>query len=531
MENKTTPDLHVLPLFLKALLILSLVLGIFLRFYHLDQKIYSNDETFSTTYIFGQRFLAVDDSVVGVDELQKYQWINPDISFNQSIQRLVVEPYVFPPVFSVGMRIWSELGTHIFSNPLIIQRSFSAFISLFVLVGIYWLCWELFEFHLAAWIATALVAVSPFHLQYAQVVRPYSLLAVVTLLSSAALLRAMRTKTKLSWVIYGITAIGGLYSNVLFGFVLIAHGAYVFLTERFRFNRNLICYLLASACSGLIFLPWFYLFMASGMSSYSVDQVSSRIPLLSLIKVWIDNIVTTFVDFYDPWAGLTQNLRYLQLFFTPLILIITGFSFYLLFKKNLERVWLFILTLIGMTGVLLMLKDIITGGSITTRFRYLIPTVLGLEIVVSYFLANWLTSKQSWQRTFGKVAASAVLLSGIISCVIIAQTPSWSAFGSPHYPAVARTINQATRPLVITDNLGRAFTLSYLLDSKVQFKILTKKASSVNVPDGYSDVFLLEVSKGLLQKLKQEQNYKIEPVLVAQNNSPKIQDIWRLEKN
>lgn len=44
----------------------------------------------------------------------------------------------------------------------------------------------------------ALIAVSPFHVLYAQEAREYSLWTVTILLSSAALLRAMRVKTKLS---------------------------------------------------------------------------------------------------------------------------------------------------------------------------------------------------------------------------------------------------------------------------------------------------------------------------------------------
>lgn len=64
--------------FPKLLVIIALVIGVFLRFYNLDGKLYSNDETFSTTNIFGRDVAEIiDTQIVSVEELQSYQQFNP----------------------------------------------------------------------------------------------------------------------------------------------------------------------------------------------------------------------------------------------------------------------------------------------------------------------------------------------------------------------------------------------------------------------------------------------------------------------
>ncbi len=69
------------------------------------------------------------------------------------------------------------------------MRSLPAIISLLAFPCIHWLCLELFEESITGSVAIAVIAVSPFHLAYAQEARQYSLWVLITLLSSEALLR------------------------------------------------------------------------------------------------------------------------------------------------------------------------------------------------------------------------------------------------------------------------------------------------------------------------------------------------------
>lgn len=143
-----------------------------------------------------------------------------------------------------------------FANSVAVTRSLAALFSLLALPCIYWLCLELFNSSLVGWVAVALLAVTPFHVLYAQEAREYSLWTLTILLSSATLLRAMRLKTKLSWGMYAVTVALGLYTFVFSGLVSIAHGVYVIATENFRLTKRVIAYLLASLVEILAFTPW-----------------------------------------------------------------------------------------------------------------------------------------------------------------------------------------------------------------------------------------------------------------------------------
>jgi uncharacterized membrane protein len=72
-----------------------------------------------------------------------------------------------------------------------------------------------------AWLAVAIIAISPFQIVYAQEARPYSLFVMLILLSSAVLLGGMRLKTNSSWAIYAVTLVVGFYSHLLLEIVAI----------------------------------------------------------------------------------------------------------------------------------------------------------------------------------------------------------------------------------------------------------------------------------------------------------------------
>lgn len=524
---------------LKILIIAAIIAGIWLRFYNLDGKLYSNDETFSNTYIFGHELSEagiIDRKIVSVAELQSYQKLNPDESLDQSLARLVADPYVFPPLYAIGMQFWSRFWTHFFDNAAVITRSFSAFISLFSLPLMYWLCWELSSSTIMAWIGTALLAVSPFHLQYSQIVRTYSFLTVAILLSSGSLLRAKRLPTKTSWLLYAITVSLGLYANVLFGFVIIAHTAYILVREKFKLNRIIKSYLLSVIVGISTFLPWFILFVTKpGLTSYTVEQVSNRTSLLFLMRAALKNLRKIFIDLNDPWIDFTQSFQGLQRLLFPLVLIIVVFSIYYIIRHFSRPACLFILCLIGFGGLILTLKDAIMGGTVSTRLRYTIPYVLGIELAVVYFLANTLQAQASWSKRFGQIFLAILIIGGILSCSNIARANSWWAFGAPDYPSIAQKLNQEIRPVVIYEDWGDALTMSYMLKPNV-YSHLTRKAELFLVKNkgefyqGFSNIILFKPSKNLRKELEKQPNLKLELLFKSDNNLPQKPDVWEIEE-
>lgn len=506
MENKIFQERYKISNLLLIFLIGSLILGIFLRFYHLDQKVYSFDETYSSTYIYGQHSSAYknfDGSVLSISQLKKYVFLDQNKTLTQSIEQIIRKIYVFPPFYPILTLLWSYLFNNWFDNGLVIQRSLVASLSVIAILAVYWLGIELFECKTTAFVAAVILAISPFQLQYAQVIRPYSILITTTVIACGCLLKALRVKNLLWWIIYGLSIVIGLYSNVLFGFVLIAHTAYFLIHEKFNNVRGLISFSLTLGISTLTFLPWLWAFINSSMLAYSVGQVSDRSSALGLIDAWLKGIQNIFLDLYNPF--FSPNLfKAIQWFFIPIILAIAIISLYQLCRYAPSKIRNFLLALAIAAGVSLMAKDLFTGSSITTRMRYLIPFVLAVELIVAYWIGSWLTASQSSRRRWGQFALSILIVCGVSSCLIISYSPSWDAFGSPYFPKVSKIISSANRPLVLCTNLDRALSMSHLVDSDTNFKLIR---DAIAIPDGFDTVFVLEASTTILKKL--EANYQL----------------------
>jgi len=534
MEIKLTQNKGLHETWLKLLIVLLLILGVFFRFANLDKKIYWQDETFTSLRISGYTRSELVRQVfngreIGIEDLRKYQQIISKKTVIDTIKGLALEEPQLPPLYFAIARFWVQW----FGNSVTAIRSLSALISLLAFPCIYWLCQELFESPLVGWVAVALVAVSPFHVLYAQEARPYSLWTVTVLLSSAALLRAVRLQSKLSWGIYAIAVALGFYSFLFSGFVVIGHGIYVFVTQCFKFSRTVTAFSLATLVGFLAFAPW----LSAVITNFSNAQTgtnwaSEKVNLLFLVAMWAGNISRLFFDF---GVGSEQSLIYLIPLIPPILilLIIIGYSIYFLCRQTPKRVWLFILTLIGVTALALILPYLILGGRRSGVARYIIPCYLGIQVTVAYLLATEITSisvnlrrQKLWQ-----FVAIALLSSGVLSCAIGSQAEVWWNKGpeiNKYNPQVARIINEATQPLLLSDNKEAAYilSLSYLLEPKVRLQLLVKP-KVLKISNGFSDLFLYKPSEEFRYILEKELHYKIKRV----QELGRFEDtLWRLEK-
>ncbi|MBD1925476.1 glycosyltransferase family 39 protein [Trichocoleus sp. FACHB-90] len=503
---------------LRFLIIILLILGVFFRFSNLDKKVYWRDETITSLQISGYTKEEVvreafTGNVISIEDLQKYVRINPEKGLGDSIQSLIKEDPQHPPLYVMLGRFW----VHLFGDSVAVTRSLSAVMSLLVLPCIYWLCLELFDSSLVGWIAVALIAVSPFHVLYAQEAREYSMWMVTILLSSAALLRAMRLKTKSSWGIYAATLILGFYTYLLSILIAAGHGIYVIAVERFRLNKTAIAYLVSSLVASISFIPWLVQIHEVDAASWTDD----KLPILSLFKAWIGAFRRVFLDLHFNIAGIEN---YLVMPFIIAFLSLAIYSLYFVCRQTQIRVWLFIFTLIGVTGLTLIIPDLIFGGQRSAIARYLTPCYLGIQLAVAYLLANKIFSGS--QQQLWKGITTGLFLAGVVSCASMPITEtSWHK--ATNSPQLVSIINKANKPLLIStnhyDNLSEILSYSYLLEPKVKLQLVTEP-NLPKIADGFSDVFVLHPSKEWLSKLEKEQNYKINLLEKGQYW------LWKLEK-
>jgi uncharacterized membrane protein len=572
MKSRLLKNWVLPPTWSRFLIVILLLLGVFFRFVNLDRKVYWHDEVYTSLRISGYTEAelvqqVVNGEAIGVEDLQKYQRINPEKGLVDTIKGLAKEEPQIPPLYYVMARFWVQW----FGDSVAVTRSLSAVISLLVFPCLYWLCLELFESSLTGWIAMALMAVSPFHVLYAQEARHYSLWTVTILLSSAALLRAMRLKTIVSWGFYAVTVALGFYSFLFSGLVTISHCIYVVATDReilvnlhpsrllsfgnakgerkrasrFRLSKTVLAFILAFLAGLLAFVPWILVVIANlSKAQETTAWMTRELTLGEIVKSWYRGLSGIFIDVWninDFFPNLDlPNLSFGKFLGLP-VLILIGYSFYVLYRKAPEKAWLFILTLIGVTAMALILPDLIVGGRRSHTYRYLIPCYLGIQLAVAYLFTYQISTfwSKPWQHKLWQLIMLALVSAGVLSCAISSQAEGWwNKYTEASNPLTARIINQASSPLLVSDSeIGYVMSLSHYLDAKVRLMLVPElpgiESNLPKIPKGFSDVFLFashgnfkelpNPAETLLYKLEKEQNYQIKPVYEAGG-------LWRVER-
>ncbi|MEG4938629.1 glycosyltransferase family 39 protein [Microcoleus sp. F4-D5] len=530
MSFKTVPK------WLIFLAVIVLVIGILFRFANLDRKFYWIDETYTSLRVSGYTEAEIIkqisyQKITSPSDLQKYQQINSEKTLSDTLNSLATEDPQHPPLYYVLARYWAQW----FGSSVAAMRSLAAVISLLVFPAIYWLAWELFESSAVAWMAMALFASSPYHILFAQEARQYSLWTVTTILSSAALLRAMRPDENqnplalvLSWALYAVTATLGFYTQLLFVCVAAAHAIYVAVIANWRDVKTFIAYYIAAFIALIAFMPSLVNTVENFNQVRSTTVWSEQTNLLRLVSRWVGSLTIAFFDIgIDGTANATQLALLIPV--GIMILALVGYALYFLCRHTPKRVWLLILLLIATTGLFLAVPDIMKGGRRSANPRYLVPCYVGIQLAVAYLLSAKVSNNLDnfKQQKLWKIVIVAVFSAGIISGGVSSQADSWWNKGSGWLRAqleVAGTVNQATNPLIISDtNIAYIMPLSYHLEPKVKLlieprcytscyknrELAQKKPQSPQIPDGFSELFLYRPSSTLRSAI-QQQNYQIE---------------------
>ena len=243
-------------------------------------------------------------------------------------------------------------------------------------------------------------------------------------------------------------------------------------------------------------------------------------PLFALVRIWLGNLSRLFFDInLDSDAPLIYILIP-----TSIAFVLILYSLYFIYRKTPKPTWLFIYLLIGVNALVLILPDLILGGRRSSVSRYLIPCYLGIQLAVSYLLAEKIRYQQSAQVSLAKpssqalwqVVLVAVIASGLVSNACIAQADTWWIKKNSHnHPQAARIINRSPRPLLVSSDynfkVGEILAFSYLLDPKTKLQLVTEPKIP-QIPDGFSDIFIFNPSRSLQEGLAKQQNYKIQTV-------------------
>ncbi|MBW4566498.1 MAG: glycosyltransferase family 39 protein [Tolypothrix carrinoi HA7290-LM1] len=541
MDEPQLPSKANPPTWVKILVISLMGLGIFFRFAHLGQKIYCCDESWTSVAISGNTVAELKQEVshhqgtIPITTFDKYQHINSDRGVADTVNYLITSDPQHPPLYYVMVRLWAQ----VFGDSPIGVRSLSALISLLTFPSVYWLCLELFESPVVGWVAMALIAVSPLQLFFAQEARQYSLWMVEILVSTAALLRAIRQENKGNWAVYTLTLALGLYTHLFTVLVMIAHGIYVVIQEQFRFTKTLFNYLLVTIAAFLMFLPWLIVIIThirtalELTSEFAIRRIDNP---FELIAIFLIRVTRTFFDLNLTLDTLVFKSLAVEgsLFSSITTLIFSLFLIILLIwflvKVPPNNTSLLIFLLGGFTGLLLVIYDLIFGGTRSLQVRYQLPLYLSIQIIVAYVLAFYIFQEQTWRQKIAQFIIVGLLIAGFVSDIRFFQAENWWTQSDGQFTKeTSQVINQSERPLLVINdspvNLGGILTLSHYLP-KVRL-LPSSDAELLPIPQNYSQIFFLQNNSSLFHQLKQDRSYHLKVIKVL---NPPPGGLWQFDK-
>ncbi len=478
---------------IKKLVVIGLLLiGLYARCANLGQKVYTVDEVRGIFRASGylQTELLQDTytgEVIANEQLQTYQMPTVEHPVGDALAAFANNPE-HPPLYYLLMRFSLQL----FRTP-VASRWLAVVFSLLLLPAMYWLCQELFRpgsttmsttafnskstsktvnASAVGWSAIALIAISPFHVLLAQEARQYTLWAFLLAISSAFLLQALRKNEWKQWLAYGAVATLGMYAHLFFAWVMMSHGLYVLIVEKFRLSQRLLRYVAVSIGVVIAFSPWAWVIVTRADRLQKTTSWASnyRINGTGRVQHWLHNIGTGFIDFELP-LSFTNPLSYI-------LLAAVVYSFYLLYRQTPKRVWLFVFLLTAVSATAQVVPDLLSNGRRSLLPRYSLTVYMGIALAMGYAIAQTfsdLPTAGHRHRTqkIQQAGVAALLLGGVVSSLLIAQSLGWAKGSSTVAIDASPRINQVERPLVVSDEeYHYMLSLSYYTDPETRYILL-----------------------------------------------------------
>lgn len=503
---------------LGLVLLAVILLGATLRFINLGGKVYWHDEAYTSLWLSGHNTGHLADYIfregeAGTADLRKYQQLYPGRGLPYVLMSLAVENPQHVPLYYSLLWLWA----HLIGDSVAALRLFSAVVSVLALPLMYWLGRELFGSERVGWVAAALLAVSPYHVLYAQEARPYSLWTVTILASTLGLLWAVRSGRRRVWLMYAALAAAGLYTHLLFLMVLAVHGVWVVAGAGKRPGRAALReYSRAGLLALAAFLPWVAVILWRWSTLYETYLWLARVTARQFsVRYWLLGLGSLFADLPQAWRGWLGGDPASPALYVPSVicLVLVGYSLWDLWRRApREPAWLVVL-LAALPFLTLAVPDVLFGGRRSLFFRYFVPSYVAVHLSVSHLLATRLEAP----RLAWRLATAALLAAGLASSAInLSLEVTWNKdIEGRQIQATARILNACPRPLVVADPNSGPFphllALSLRLERDVRFRFV-RRLEAPGATGGFSHVFVFSSARLDSRRPVRPGGYGLEPV-------------------
>jgi uncharacterized membrane protein len=399
------------------------------------------------------------------------------------------------------------------------MRGLAALLGILAIPAMYWFSRELFQSQHTALLATALFALSPFHILFSQDARPYSLWTLATLLFSAALLQAMRRKRWTDWLLYSFTLILGLYSQELFLLVGVVHVLYFAGLCFLRHQTPYGGFLSTGLFAVFAYIPWLYMIVKYWNEAVgSMNWATHETYMFRYLRSWLVTFSSPFVDMDFASGNLVPHLlRALMMGFVAYALV-----HLVLHSSKQEKTFLLLLSVIP-AGALIA-PDLLLGGIRSINGRYFVPLNIATILIVAYLLADRLDqdrSKYVWQTLTGLLIAISLFSNGNS----LHPESWWNKELGGIRPEFVHEIDNDGTLLIVSSKasgttIGDLLSLGLMIDSDVCFRLVTEP-EQIQYSDDYDHIYWFPRSNEEVLHHSEKERLQVRKII--------DQTLWQIE--
>ena len=547
-------SIHVNPNKTIALVAGLVLLGVVLRLYGLEDKIVWHDEVATRVLAAGATMAAqmqglYQGQVMAVSQVLQYQQVQQGTSALALIADLAQHDPQHPPLYYVLAKVWVDL----WGDSVYALRTLSVLFSSLSLLAMYWLMRELAASRRVAALALLLMGVSPLFILYGQEAREYALWTLALLLSSAALLRALRlssasgSQARQAWLLYGCCLLLAVYTSLSTLSLILVQMLYVAFVTRLQWARSLCGFIVSLSAVGLLCLPW-ALNLLRNFEAFSASMAWSSvivIPRTAVLRILSLNVTRNVFDF---WPDVVQD-QWLPIIASATCVTVIVAACVWVFRHTQRETRLYLLFLLVLPTAMLLLPDLLFGGIRSSNARYLMPVWLAVIAVlaIAFDQAIALAARavdgdrsSSGQGGFWRrQGLLRIVLWLAVLCLVALpmstnflharQQAPWTKSLSISLPEVAKIINQSANPLIVGNqerhHPGNLFALANLLKPEAKMQLVSiALESGWKLPEHKGAVYLYSPTDQFRHAL--EKNNRVKTTLVAEDL---FLQLWKIE--
>lgn len=385
----------------------AIILGAALRFVQLPTRVLFVDEAVTEMRVAGHTYREMNAALFDgrqrtAGSLLQFARVGPGSTVGKLVRSLETEDAQHPPLFYVA----EYAAVRALGDSTTAWRLLATLFGVACIPAAFLLARDLFEDAAAGLLAAALTAVSPIARIYSEQAREYSLLALLTLLSTDAVVRASRRNRPRDWLVYAVLAAAALYASPLAAPLLAAHGIFVLATSLRRTPRVAASYLVSVGAATVAYAPWLYQLVVhrDGIANENV-WTATPWSFGQLAAKWVFNAGATFFD-----------LEYLNLRWTVAFAVIAATAAYAVWRGAREAApgprWCLGAAIL-LPMFVLIVPDVVLGEHRSAVARYALPILTLLPILVA------------WGVRGRPVAAMVLLTGGALACAVGSTHATW----------------------------------------------------------------------------------------------------------